>query len=107
MTVMEALRCLEDVSQVRSILSLCNVYRRFVNEFAINDAHSKKALKNGEPNKFFLDKQAQQAVDELKTRLINPPVLALQRLKRKYSVDPNVLNTQVGWVLLHEQEKKP
>lgn len=103
--VVEELRYPEDVSQMRSFLGLCNVYRRFMSGFAKISAQLHKKLKKRLPIKFVWDKQARQAVNDLKNRLINPPVLSLLRLKGHYTVDIDA-NIQVGCVLLQEQEFK-
>lgn len=101
---MKTLRSPKDVSQMRSFLGLGNVYRRFLSVFPKIAAPSKKKLKKGEPNKFVLEKQVQQAMAEVKNQLMIPLVLALRQLKGQYTVDTDASDTQVGCVLL--QEKK-
>lgn len=88
----ESLRYVEDISEMRSFLGLCNVYRRFVPCFAKNAAFLNKKLKNEKTSQFVLDYQERRAVNELKNYLVSPPVLALPRAKS------NIPWTSASWI---------
>jgi len=96
------------VTGIRSFLGLCNVFRRFVPNFARIAAPLNAKLRKGEPVSFgpFNDKE-QEAFDTLKMRLISPPVIALPRGTGKYTVDTDACDRQVGCVLLQEQLTGP
>ena len=51
-----------------------------------------------------LNEEETKAFETLKERLIEPPVLALPKLQGRYTIDTDACNTQVGCVLLQEQE---
>lgn len=76
-----ALQYPEEVSQMRSFLGLFDIRRRLLLKFSGIAAPVNKPLEKGKPNEFVLDKQTRQAVDEVKNRLINSPVLALLLVK--------------------------
>lgn len=61
-------------------------------------------FENGEPTQLILGNQELQAVDELKTHLMNPPVLAMPRINREYTGDTDASDIQIGWVLLQVQD---
>lgn len=65
------------VSELRSFLGLCNVYKWFVPNFAPLAAPLKMKLKKGEPLQFWMDATEREAVDTLKEKLISPTALAL------------------------------
>lgn len=96
----------EDVSQMRSLLRLCVVNRHFVPGFAKNAATLNRKLKKGKPSQFVSDDRQHKAIDELKLRVVYPPVLALTRTNGKYMEDTNASDSQIGCVFLKEQENK-
>lgn len=63
-------------------------------------------MKIGKPLRFKLDDKERKAVDVLKDKLIFPPILDLPRLNSKYTINTNACDTQMGRVLLQEQEEK-
>ena len=99
------------VTQLRSFLGLCNVYRRFVPNFA-RIAHPLNAmLKKGEPKSFeTLRPDAEDAFKALKRALTTTPVLALPRADAHSRLETDACDRQVGCVLLQMQpdgEYKP
>ena len=90
---------------MRSFLGLCNVYRRFVPNFSRITKPLNQRLTKGQPTKWGdLTNEETEAFKTLKTRLINPPVLALPKVGRSYIVDTDACAYQVGCVLLQEQD---
>jgi len=88
-------------TQVRSFVGMCNVFRRFVPNFArmaapLTDLMGSTALVLVPP----ATPLQQQAFDWLKEALKTPPVLALPRRGRKYVLDVDACVTQVGAALL-------
>jgi len=75
-------------THVRSIVGLCNVFRRFVQKFARMAAPLTDLMRSTAP---VLVPPAtllqQQAFDRLKEALTTPPVLAVPRRGRKYVLD--------------------
>jgi len=92
-------------TQVRSFVGLCNVFCRFVPNFAGMAAPLTDLMGSTAP---VLVPPAtplqQQAFDRLKEALTTPPVLALLRRGRKYVLDVDACGTQVGAALLQEQD---
>ena len=74
--------------ELRSFLEMCNVYRRFVQGFAkIAGPLNKKTGKNQHYELEVLTDTEHAAFEELKRRLVSPPILALPRYRLKYSLD--------------------
>jgi len=92
-------------TQVRSFVGICNVFRRFVPNFARMAAPLTELRGSTAP---VLVPPAtplqQQAFDRLKEALKTPPVLALPRRGRKYVLEVDACGTQVGAALLQEQD---
>jgi len=92
-------------TQVRSFVGMCNVFRRFVPNFAWMAAPLTGLMGSTAP---VLVPTAtplqQQAFDRLKVALTTPPVLALPRRGRKYVLDVDACGTQVGVALPQEQD---
>lgn len=76
-------------TQLRSFLGLCNVYRRFVPNFARTAAALNKLLRKGESVELDLFTLEQsEAFELLKRALAESPVLCLPRSHLPYSVIP-------------------
>lgn len=92
---------------LRSFLGMCNVYRRFVKDYA-KVARPLLALTSSkipDPLPPFTGEQM-EAFKDLKDRLTHTPILALPRPTGHYIVDTDASATQVGCVLLQEQEDR-
>ena len=92
-------------TQVRSFVGMCNVFRRFVPNFARMAAPLTDLIGSTAP---VLVPPAtplqQQAFDRLKVALKTPLILALPWRGRKYILDVNTCGMQVGAALLHKQD---
>ena len=88
-------------TDLRSFLGLCNVYRRFVPNFARTAAPLNALLRKGCPVEIlsFTIEQT-EALELLKKALIKPQVLRLPKSDLPYSVDTDECNHQVGCALL-------
>jgi len=92
-------------TQVRSVVGMFNVLRRFVPNFARMAAPLTDVMGSAWP---VLVPPAtplqQQALDRPQEALTTPPVLKLPRRRRKYVLDVDACGTQVGTALLQEQD---
>jgi len=92
-------------TKVRSFVGMCNVFRRFVPNFARMAAPLKDLMGSTAP---VLVPPAtllqQEPFEPLKEALTTPPVLTLPRCGRKYVLDVDACGTQVGAALLQEQD---
>lgn len=103
----DAIRDLKEpttVTELGSFLGLCNVFRRFVPNFARISAPLNEKLRKGELTSFeTLTEEEQSTMKELQERLITTPVLDLPRTNGNYAVDTEACDRQIGCVLLQEQ----
>lgn len=91
------------VSKLMSLLELCNVFRRFVPNFARIAAQLNKLLQKDQPAWFkALDETKLAALKTLKAALIKPPVLTLPNKSGHITLDVDTCNVQIGYVLFQE-----
>ena len=97
--------CLPPTNQteLRSFLGMCNVYRRFVPNFARIAAPLSVRTGKNQPSEFQLDEAGLEAFNTLREHLLNPPVLALPRYGEDYVLDTDACKYQVGCCLLQRQ----
>ena len=105
----EGFRKLETQTQLKSFLSLLNVYQRLVRNFARVSAPLNKLLKKEQSPKLepFTDDE-RKAFHKLKEALDSPPVLRLPRENLPFSVDTDACEYQIGCALMqiHEDGKR-
>jgi len=91
-------------TQLKSFLGMCNVYRRFVKDFA-KRAKPLNAMTRAEvpPDLPNPTDAALAAFDDLRQALLAPPVLALPKAKGQMIVDVDDCADQLGCTLLQEQ----
>jgi len=112
-TNVESLRQAEppkNKTQLRSFLGLCNVYRRFIDDFTGLAHPLNKLLKKGTPDTFTLDAEQRDAFNALINRVCSPPVLALPRNGLPYSIDCDASDYGIGCALFQTHpngERKP
>lgn len=98
------LKALTSLTELRSFLGLCNVFRRFVPNFARLAAPLHQRLKKDQPATFgSLNEEELNSMNSLKNALISPPVLALPNNSGHLTLDTDACNVQVGCVLLQQQ----
>jgi hypothetical protein len=91
-------------TELRSVLGLCNVYRRFVSRFAAITAPLTSLLGKGTPPRLgTLSAQQINAFNTLRDKLLSPPVLSLPRTTGKLWLDTDASDDQLGTCLLQEQ----
>ena len=104
----EALRACafpKSLTQVRSFLGACNVFRRFVKDFSkIARPLTTMTRKDASPDFANPSDEQLRAFETLKERLTSPPVLALPKIGRPYVVDTDASAYQLGCALLQQQD---
>lgn len=91
-------------TQLRSFLGMCNVYRRFVANYAKVSAPLNHLVSSKMPKRLDAPKPPEQeAFDRLRELLCNPPVLAIPRPGAHYIVDVDASYDQLGCCLLQQQ----
>lgn len=81
---------------MRPFLGLYNVYRRFVFNISRFTSPMNKKLEKKDPLKQELGDAERMIEDVLKIKLTTLPVLALQRLNGKYTINTDVCDTKSG-----------
>lgn len=98
-------------SELRSLVGLANVYRRFIDEFNNIAAPLNSLLKKGQPDSFGdLNELQTSAFDTLVHKVITPPILAFPIPGLPYSIDTDASVYKVGCALFqqhHNGERKP
>jgi transposase InsO family protein len=90
-------------TELRSFLGMCNVYRKFVPQFAKLAAPLTELLKKGQPDTFDHLTDAQvQAFDSLRASLMNPIILGLPVRDRDFTLDVDASDYQLGACLQQE-----
>jgi len=90
------------VHDVRAFMGLSGYYRRFVKDFSIIAAPLYGLM--GKGAEFVWTEQCQQAMDELKKRLVSKPILALPQSEGTYILDTDASDFGLGAVLSQEQD---
>jgi len=92
------------MTQLKSFLGMCNVYRRFVKDCA-KRAKPLNALTRAEipPDLPPPTVVAIAAFEDLRNALLCPPVIAFPKANRKLVVDVDACADQVGCTLLQEE----
>lgn len=94
------------LKQLRSILWFCNVFRCFVPNFACMSIPRKKKLPKGHLQTFVgLLARKITALETLKTKLVDRPVMALPRSQGDFTIDTDPCNKQIGGIPLQKQPK--
>ena len=92
------------MKELRQFLGLANYYRRFVADYSNVAAPLHRLLTKG--NGFHWDSNCQNAFDELKNRLVSPPILAFSDFKEKFVLYTDASYSAIGAVLSQIQEGK-
>jgi RNase H-like domain found in reverse transcriptase len=86
-------------TELRSFLGLCNVYRRFIPNFAQLASPLTNMLKMNITEPFQWDQQMFEAFEGLKNKVCSPPVLALPTLTEELVLDTDATDEQLGCCL--------
>ncbi len=93
-----------DVTGVRRFLGMTGYYRRFIPGFAAIAVPLFELMRHNAP--FHWSDRAQHAVDVLKAKLINPPILQYPDFSQPFILETDASGTAIGCVLLQERSGK-
>jgi hypothetical protein len=88
------------VTDVRSFLGLAGYYRRFIEGFSMIAKHMTSLLEKG--REFKWDEKCQDSFDQLKMRLMSPPVLVMLDLHMGFDIYCDACGQGLGCVLMQE-----
>ena len=96
-------------SQIRSFLGLCNVYRRFIKNFAVLAFPLNQLLRKNTPDSFELNEEQMKSFHKFIDIICSPPVLALPTRNLPYILDTDASAYGLGATLfqVHDDGKKP
>lgn len=93
-----------NLTDLRAFLGLCNVFQRFVPNFAHVAAPLNEKPRKGQQQTFDgLSYEEETASETLKAKLIEYQVLALPRSQGDYTVDTGTFYKQIVCILLQKQ----
>ena len=90
--------------QLRSFLGLIGYYRMFVQNFAGKAEPLTDLTTKGRPNIPVWEEKHQQAFDELKSVLANPPVLKLPDEGKRVFLQTDASDKAIGAILMQEYD---
>jgi hypothetical protein len=88
------------VTEIRSFLGLAGYYRRFIDGFSKIAKPMTSLLEKG--REFKWDEKCQESFDQLKERLISPPVLIMPDLQKGFNIYCDACGQGLGCVLMQE-----
>ena len=90
--------------QLRAFLGLVGFYRRFIPNYAAIAAPLTDATRKGAPNEVEWTEAQNNAFRELKTRVVNPPILRLPNLNSVFFLQTDASSSGLGAMLAQEDE---
>jgi hypothetical protein len=88
------------VTKIRSFLGLAGYYRRFIEGFSKIAKPMTSLLEKG--REFKWDEKCQESFDQLKERLMSPPVLIMPDLQKGFDIYCDACGQGLGCVLMQE-----
>jgi hypothetical protein len=88
------------VTEIRSFLGLAGYYRRFIEGFSKIAKPMTSLLEKGK--EFKWDERCQDSFDQLKKRLMSPPVLIMPDLQKGFDIYCDACGQGLGCVLMQE-----
>jgi len=92
-----------NVAEFRAFMGLTGYYRRFVKDFSLIATPLYSLMKKNV--EFQWTDECQQAMDELKARMVSQPILALPVSEGRYLLDTDASDFGLGAVLSQEQDR--
>ncbi|GFX02059.1 retrovirus-related Pol polyprotein from transposon 412 [Trichonephila clavipes] len=87
----------KDQKQIKSFLGCCNFYRRYIKNFAKSALPLTNLLRKDTP--FEWTSETQEAFDDIKKAILNPPVLALPDQSAELQITTDASSRGIGAVL--------
>ncbi|GFS90193.1 retrovirus-related Pol polyprotein from transposon 412 [Trichonephila clavipes] len=87
----------KDQKQIKSFLGCCNFYRRYIKNFAKRALPLTNLLRKDTP--FEWTSETQEAFDDIKKAILNPPVLALPVQNAELQITTDASSRGIGAVL--------
>jgi hypothetical protein len=88
------------VTEVRSFLGLAGYYRRFIEGFSKIAKPMTSLLEKG--REFKWDEKCQDSFDQLKMRLMSPPLLVMPDLQKGFDIYCDACGQRLGCVLMQD-----
>jgi len=85
-------------------LGLVGYYRRFIPNFAAIASPLTDATRKGAPNQLPWEETQDKAFQELKARIVNPPILHLANFDKTFILQTDSSDIGIGAVLMQEDE---
>ena len=92
----------KNVGEVRAFMGLTGYYRRFVQNFSVIASPLYSLMKKNVEFEWMTE--CQEAMNELKSRLVSKPILALPMSEGRYILDTDASDYGLGAVLSQEQD---
>ena len=89
--------------EVKQFMGLCNYYRRFVKDYSKIAAPLFKLLSKENAKFFAWNSASQNAFEELKSRLVSPPIQAYPDFKQPFLLHTDASDAAIGAVLSQVQ----
>ena len=93
-----------NLNYFRLSFRLCNIYRRFIDNFSKLAGPLNELLKKNKHEKFTLEKKQTEAFRTLIDKILSPPILVLPRPDLPYSVDTDTSDYGIGCALFQTHE---
>ncbi|CAG5133313.1 unnamed protein product, partial [Candidula unifasciata] len=93
--------------EVRSFVSLCGYYQKFIKDFNSIAGPLTNATRKGAPEKIIWTPECETAYCLLKDRLTNKPILQLPDISKKFTLRTDASGIGLGATLLQENNQHP
>lgn len=103
---MKKLKVAWNISELKSLLVLCKVFRRFVPNLSRITSPLNDKLRKDQPFNLALDEIELGAMKNLQENLISPPALTFQQAEEPMTLDTDDCDVQVGCVLFRKESNK-
>ena len=94
----------ENKKQLQSFLGLVGFYRHFIPNFAAIASPLTDATRKGAPNQLVWEELQDKAFQELKARVVNPPILHMANFDKTFILQTDSADTGVGSALMQEDK---
>ena len=92
----------KNVKEVRSFLGLTNYYRRFIRDYSKLAAPMYGLLR--QEVTFDWTSKCQTAFEDLKSKLVSPPIIGYPNMKRHFYLTTDACGTGIGYVLTQRDD---